>query len=474
MIINFTSCSSSPRMQCLAMGLAAVLIAPAAAVAAGPGDGPVSAEEAAQPPPAAPGVESPSAPPPPATASPSPPPVGPTIEMPPPASPEVERGAPTGPAPVEAGASFALPRETPIETPLGRGPILAGTAIGGYGELTFVKPSNGDAVIDMRRLVVYVGHNFTDKLRFYSEIEIEHAISSADDKGEVEVEQAYLDGLLGRHLNLRGGVIIMPVGIVNVYHEPPTFNGVDRPDVDTVVIPSTWREAGIGVFGELTEGLRYQLYLVSGFQASGFSAAEGLRDGHQEAQLARARDFGGVARLDYEPVLGTNIGLSGYFASSGRTLEDRGVGSVPVGMVEADVRAAVKGFTLRAEVALAFIGDTTALNQLLTSNDEQAAAAPVSSQLRGGYVEVGYDILPLVDPATTHGLTPFARYDYVDTQARVLSGFQQRTDLPRHSLTAGLVYRPIPAVALKADYRRRMPAEGDAFDVWSSAITWMF
>lgn len=409
-----------------------------------------------------------------ATTSPSQGPGGPTIDMPL-APADGDSAAATDRAPGPANAAFALPRETPIETPLGRGPILSGTAIGGYGELTFVKPSNDVAVVDMRRLVVYVGHNFTDKLRFYSEIEIEHAISSADDRGEVEVEQAYLDGLLGRRLNLRGGVIIMPVGIVNVYHEPPTFNGVDRPDVDTVIIPSTWREAGIGVFGELTEGLRYQLYLVNGFQASGFSAAEGLRDGHQEAQLARARDFGGVARLDYEPVLGTNIGLSGYFASSGRTLEGSGVGSVPVGMVEADVRTAVKGFTLRAEVALAFIGDTTALNQRLVSgSEEQVAAAPVSSQLRGGYLEVGYDVLPLIDPATTHRLTPFIRYDYVDTQARVLSGFPRRTDLPRHSLTAGLVYRPVPAIALKADYRRRMPAEGDGFDVWSSAITWMF
>ena len=203
-----------------------------------------------------------------AATSPSPAALGPTIDMP--AAPsETERAPATGRAPGAAGGSFALPRETPIETPLGLGPVLSGTAIGGYGELTFVKPSNGVAVVDMRRLVVYVGHNFTDKLRFYSEIEIEHAISSADDRGEVEVEQAYLDGLLGRRFNLRGGVIIMPVGIINVYHEPPTFNGVDRPDVDSVIIPSTWREAGIGMFGELTEGLRYQLYLVNGFQASG-------------------------------------------------------------------------------------------------------------------------------------------------------------------------------------------------------------
>src|SRR4029077_4447862 len=124
-----------------------------------------------------------------------------------------------------------------------------------------------------------------------------HAISSADDQGEVEIEQAYLDGLFGRRLNLRGGLIIMPVGIINVYHEPPTFNGVDRPEVDVLIIPSTWREPGFGIFCELATGLTYQLYLVNGFNANGFTAETGVADGHQEAQLAAARDFGGVLRL---------------------------------------------------------------------------------------------------------------------------------------------------------------------------------
>ena len=130
-----------------------------------------------------------------------------------------------------------------------------GTAVGGYGELTLNAPSNAPAVVDLRRFVLFVGHNFTDRIRFYSEVEVEHAVSSAEDAGEVEIEQAYLDGLLSRRLNLRAGLILMPVGIINVYHEPPTFNGVDRPEVDTLIIPSTWREPGFGIFGELTTGV---------------------------------------------------------------------------------------------------------------------------------------------------------------------------------------------------------------------------
>ena len=169
-----------------------------------------------------------------------------------------------------------LQREDQIEIPLEQAPPSGSTAIGGYGELTLNAPSNGPNVVDMRRLVLYVGHNFTDKLRFYGELEVEHAVTSATDKGEFEVEQAFLDYLAWKPFNLRAGVIIIPMGIINVYHEPPTFNGVDRPETDTLIIPSTWREPGAGFFGEWRQ-VRYQAYAVNGFNADGFTASNGLR-----------------------------------------------------------------------------------------------------------------------------------------------------------------------------------------------------
>src|SRR5262249_28508937 len=120
----------------------------------------------------------------------------------------------------------ALPRETMIENALGARPIT-GSAFGGYGEITLNAPSNGDAVVDFRRFVLFFGHDFNERIRFYSEVEVEHAVASATDLGEAEIEQGYLDGLFNKHFNLRGGLVIMPMGIVNVYHEPPSFNGVD-------------------------------------------------------------------------------------------------------------------------------------------------------------------------------------------------------------------------------------------------------
>jgi len=365
-----------------------------------------------------------------------------------------------------------LPRESEVETSLGRTGAGAGNAFGGYGELTLSSPSDGPAIVDLRRFVLFFGHDYSEHIRFYSEVEVEHAISSAEDSGEVEIEQAYLDGLLHRKLNVRGGVILMPVGITNVYHEPPSFNGVDRPDVDTFVIPTTWREPGVGIFGELAEGLRYQLYFVNGFDANGFTAESALREGHQEAQLANAGVFGGVARFDYEPILGTVFGVSAYGGTSRTPPLPLSIGRIPVGLFEVDARTRRGAFSARAEVAVLFIGDAGALSRELAAASPDAG--PISSQSRGAYVEVAYDVLALIAPRSRQGLTAFTRFDYADTQADVPAGFDARKEFRRYSEVVGLVYRPIPQVALKTDYRFRQFGDDTTAHELASAITWLF
>ena len=384
---------------------------------------------------------------------------------------EPAKGEPSAPAQPETPVT-ELPRETAVETSLGRAGVGAGNSFGGYGELTYSAPSNGQAVVDLRRFVLYFGHDYSEHIRFYSEVEVEHAVSSATDKGEVEIEQAYLDGLLHRKLNLRGGVILMPVGIVNVYHEPPSFNGVDRPDVDLFVIPTTWREPGIGVFGELAEGLRYQLYFVNGLNANGFTAESAIAEGHQEAQLANAGVFGGVARLDYEPVLGTVLGVSAYSGTSRTPPLPPSIGRVPVTLLEADARTRVGAFSARAEVAFLFIGDAGALSHELA--DVNPDAPPIASQSRGAYLEVAYDLLTRFAPRTGQGLAAFVRFDYADTQAVVPAGFAARTEFRRYSEVMGLVYRPIPQIGLKADYRFRQFGDHTTAQELASAITWLF
>jgi hypothetical protein len=427
---------------------AQIPVPPGAATPAPPAPTPFAA-----PPPAGEPPPTPFAPPPP------PPPAGPpgpVMELPP------ERDMPV----------TALPRETPIENALGRESAVAGTAVGGYGELTLNAPSNGPAIVDLRRFVLFVGHNFTDRIRFYSEVEVEHAVASSEDPGEIEIEQAYLDGLVSRWVNLRAGLILMPVGIINIYHEPPTFNGVDRPLVDTLIIPSTWREPGLGIFGELATGLAYQLYLINGFNANGFTAEAAVADGHQEGMLAAARDFGAVGRLSYEPILATVFGASGYYATSGNSLRST-VGSVPVGMFELDARTRYQGFTARAELAMLFIGDTAALNTALEAA-EPTTSLPVAKRSQGGYLEAGYDLMRLIAPSIDHSVTLFGRYDYANTQASVVAPRVADQTLIRHIFTAGLVYRPIPHIALKGDYRRHWFGAGPGFNELAAALAWMF
>jgi hypothetical protein len=383
--------------------------------------------------------------------------------------------------------ALKLPRENLIEVPLDQ-PAMSGTAVGGYGELTLNAPSNGDTVVDMRRLVLFFGHNFTQKLRFYGELEIEHAVTSSSDKGEVEVEQAFLDYLAWRPLNLRAGVIIIPAGIINVYHEPPTFNGVDRPETDVRIIPSTWREPGAGVFGEL-RGLRYQLYVVNGFNAKGFSASYGLREGHQEAQLALGHDWGVVARLDYPfPILyrlgvAANLGGTFYYshADQGQAMFRGSDGDdVPVTLVEADLKLRTRGFELRWELAHLWIGGIHRLNRALEAAATMDAPfdGPVARRLYGTYVELGYNVLHALHLRSGLQLTPFVRYEHVDTQAEVPSGYPRAPGNQQDLVTAGIVLRPIAEVAVKLDYQHVwtdavVPADAE-IDRWNAGLAFMF
>jgi|SRR5579871_5457922 len=371
-------------------------------------------------------------------------------------------------------SAIALPRESQIEVPLDA-PAQSGTAIGGYGEIVLnapfgeVPPALDGTTADVRRLVLYVGHNFNERLRLYTEIEIEHAVSSASDRGEVEVEQAFVDYVAWRPFNLRAGLIVMPVGIVNVYHEPPTFNGVDRPDTDLRVIPSTWREIGAGAFGAIGP-LRYQAYAVTGFAARGFTV-EGLRDGHQEGQLARAHDWGVVARVDWTPFAGADVGASFYRCNSSQG--DPGIASdVPVTIVEADARLAWRGLHARAELANVWIVGTQALNAVVFPTGNEADG-PVARQLRGGYLELGYDLLHPFRLRGNPSLVAFGRYERTDTQAEVLD----RAPSPgrdRQAFTVGLTLRPIAEIAVKVDYQRRTADPSSAWNQINVGLGFMY
>jgi hypothetical protein len=155
----------------------------------------------------------------------------------------------------------------------------------------FNKPQFRDGALDFHRFVLLVTHEFNPRMRFVSEIELEHGfVEGLEDGGELELEQAYLDFLITRAFNVRAGMLLVPVGIINERHEPPVFHGVERPLVDTIIIPTTWFDVGAGIHGEVGRGLRYRLYVMSPLNAAEFSAEEGLRGAAQHGEAGGLPD----------------------------------------------------------------------------------------------------------------------------------------------------------------------------------------
>jgi hypothetical protein len=138
------------------------------------------------------------------------------------------------------------------------------TTIGGYGELHYNNIQGEDDELDLHRFVLFFGHEFTDSIRFFSEFEIEHDVAGDDQNGEVEVEQAYIEFDLRENLQAKGGVFLLPVGILNETHEPPTFYGVERNDVENIIVPSTWWEGGGGLNGYFENGISWDFAITSG------------------------------------------------------------------------------------------------------------------------------------------------------------------------------------------------------------------
>lgn len=342
------------------------------------------------------------------------------------------------------------------------------TSIGGYGELHYsldrlTGPGESEATIDLHRLVIFVAHRFSESVRFYTEVEVEHAITGEGASGEVDVEQAYVDWLLaGNALGLRAGMVVLPMGIINQWHEPPIFHGVERPSVDRVIIPSTWHEGGIGVFGEPVEGLRYELYVVGGLDPTGFSADQGLRGGRQAVSQAHADGLALSARVEVEPVLGLVAGISGYggpagpnadlFDAAGKPLDL----TVPVIGGAADVRGRFAGFEARAVIALFGIGDTAQLRDAY-DGDGKALDLDVGSRIWGAYGEVAYDVLHSFK--LEHTLLPFVRVERYDTLAGVSGRAETAADdaYGITELVAGVTYKPLPQVAFKADFGLASP-----------------
>jgi hypothetical protein len=325
----------------------------------------------------------------------------------------------------------------------------------GYGELHYNAVEGGENEIDMHRMVIGLSHRFTDRILLDVEVDYEHAAQ------ELELEFAHIDFLINDALNIRAGAVLMPVGYLNEFHEPTLFYSVERPYVQKYIIPTTWQEGGVGIFGEPSPGLRYRAYVVGGLDVSGFTASGGIRGGRQKVDEAEADDLAFVGRVEYVGFPGLQVGASFY---TGETDQDNtGLGDATVTLAEVDGKLRVSDLELTALYARTDIDET---ERLFTATGEV-----VGEEQTGWYAEAAYHF-PLSSPE--QGLVAFFRHEEFDTQKRVARGFARDHANDREIRTVGLAYYPISDVAVKADYEMWKNEAGEDWNVFNLGMAYMF
>jgi hypothetical protein len=321
------------------------------------------------------------------------------------------------------------------------------TSLGGYGELHY---NGGDKdEIDFHRFVLFASHRFNNWINFQSELELEHSLAGDGKPGEVELEQAYIDMNLTEGLglqfgsndvhNFRGGLFLMPVGILNETHEPNTFYGVERNNVEKNVIPTTWWEAGFGMHGQFAQGLSYDVYYTSGLNVptEGGSAYK-IRSGRQKVANAVAENGAFTARLKWTAVPGVELAAS-YQRQSDIT---QGLEGADATLFEAHANILKNGFGLRALYAR---WDVDSVNAAAIGRDEQL----------GWYVEPSYRFN--VSPSFGD-LGIFVRHEQWDNEAGLGLDSENKTT------TFGFNYWPHENVVFKFDYQSQklgFGADGD-------------
>lgn len=330
--------------------------------------------------------------------------------------------------------------------------------LGGYLQIDYRQPliqgefNNGK--LDVHRMVLLMAYRFNNRISFMSEIEIEHA-------SEVYLEQAYLNYRFRNWLQLRAGLLLIPMGIINENHEPPVFNGVVRPGLDYYIVPTTWREIGIGVTGNLRElSLNYSLYMINGVlgydNGAKLNGQYGIRKGRQKGISSVIGSPNFTGRIEYYGVKGLKTGLSGYTGKTQTTLNkgiqendrlavsQRDSSVVDMSMIGLDVQYEITGFSFRAQYNYASFSNTGVFNSFSGSD--------LGSSMMGYYLEAAYDVFHS-SHNITHKLSPFIRYENYNTQHTVNAPITQNDAYHREEFIAGLGWKPVYNVALKADYQ---------------------
>lgn len=327
--------------------------------------------------------------------------------------------------------------------------------IGGYGQIdynqNFGTGTHQNGELDVHRMVMLFGYKFSGKTQFITELELEHV-------KEVFVEQAFLDHKIIAGLSFRAGLMLVPMGLTNLYHEPTAFFGVERPSLDAALAPTTWREIGVGFAGQIQGiSLKYELYVMNGF--SGYDGGgtlrgvDGLRKGRQKGAKSFMSSPNFAGRVSYYGLSGLQIGLSRYSGQTQTSLYNgldkdntaevamADSSRVKISMFGLDARYSFKGVRAKAQMYYTGIRNTAAYNEF-TSSD-------LGSRMFGYYIELGYNVLNKSD--LEYQLIPFIRYENYDTHMKTEGSLNRNSTFNRTEITTGISWYLSKGAVLKAD-----------------------
>jgi hypothetical protein len=348
----------------------------------------------------------------------------------------------------------------------------------GYGEVIYTRPTEGPgvAIADLQRVVLGVGYQFDERTRLDVEAEWEHAITSADDEGEAAIEQAYITHDFGNDLRMQAGLFLIPMGIINEHHEPPTFFGVFRPYTETAIIPTTWREGGVALLGSTDSGIHWNVGVTTGFDLTQWdpTSIDGqespLGSIHQEMAFAEADDLSVYGSVKYVGVPGLALGATIFTGGAGQGQKGFPAKDSQATLWSAYARWNPGDWDLTALYAEGYLTDTASLNLTFIGNP-----TPVPDRFWGGYGQVAY----LGWSIGSWRVEPFVRYDLFNTGADYADIGQGLTPKPLDTeavATFGASLFLNPNVVLKIDYQTFSPSNAGLGyeDRLNLGVGWMY
>lgn len=329
---------------------------------------------------------------------------------------------------------------------------------------------------DLRRFVLSPRFDFGKGWSFMGEIEFEHGGTGAtieyeaeeageyeaeiEKGGEIVLEQLYLQYEHSPMVNLRFGELVVPLGMVNRWHQPTEYFTIDRSLAESALIPSVWHESGVELYGGWG-ATRYQLQLVTALDSTGFSGYEFVRGGMQtKLEEKNASAFALVAAVEHSLRPGVLVGAAFYSGNSAPNRPRQNLdGSAQVTLAELHARWETGPLTLRAQVMTGKVANAAAVTQanLNTYNGSELGTSrtPVGSRARAWFIEGGYDLLSLFGRSQGDRLDAFARLEDYDTHAGTDVGITRIPRYARQATTVGLNYKPQPGLVFKGEFSRR-------------------